>query len=271
MQTPVDHYGFALPAPPLNFNPQPGTPFNDAVINAGQLSVVEVERVKQWPEIMPMPAFDSTLKTLPYVATGQKGFTGQSIGEQRAIWERDASGFVNRCKERIRLQMALLEREFRQNLEQAAIEKRPIAVTPDLIAAKWRGKHSMSMAEFDRLTITAALVKPFWIAFAQKWEDDRGLHPERSSRQGNSLTGREQILIYFYEGGKMILRNDPKYNKYITWSTKHKRLAYYNNSQSKLKKLIASIEKLIPHLTEKAKQDADSELNTLKGHLFTEK
>ena len=81
---------------------------------------------------------------------------------------------------------------------------------------------------------------------------------------------RQRILIHFYEDGKMVERKHKDYNDYIRFSTSRKRLAYHNGSLSKLKPLIEDIEEVIQYLSEKAKQRAENELNSLKSNLTVE-
>lgn len=82
-----------------------------------------------------------------------------------------------------------------------------------------------------------------------------------------NLTRREQVLIHCYEQGKVINKGEPDYNDYITFATPSKRAAYPNGSQSKVKSLIKSIEKILPSLTQKAAQQANNELETLKASI----
>ena len=91
-----------------------------------------------------------------------------------------------------------------------------------------------------------------------------------SAHSDQNLTKRHYILIHFYEGGKMVERKHKDYNDYNKFCTPRKRLAYPNNSQSKLRRLIKDIEIIKPLLSENASQDADSELDTFMGRLTVE-
>ena len=97
------------------------------------------------------------------------------------------------------------------------------------------------------------------------------IHAPSSGKKEKELSKRQRILIHFYEGGNMVERKNADYNDYNTFCTPKKRLAYSNDSQPKLKYLINHIEEILPNLTEKAKQQADSELSILKLRLTIEK
>lgn len=81
------------------------------------------------------------------------------------------------------------------------------------------------------------------------------------------FTIREQILIHCYEQQEVIKKGAPNYNTYITFATPRKRLAYSNGSVARAKRLIESIEKILPFLTEKAAQQAASEINTIEANI----
>ena len=83
------------------------------------------------------------------------------------------------------------------------------------------------------------------------------------------LTNRERILIHCYELGRVINKGEPDYNDYVTFATPTKRKSYPNNSDSKAKSLIKSIRKIIPHLSQRAVQQANSEIDTIEANLVT--
>lgn len=91
--------------------------------------------------------------------------------------------------------------------------------------------------------------------------------PAATDEQG--LTNRERILIHCYESGRVINKGEPDYNDYITFATSTKRKSYPNNSGSKAKSLIRSIRKIIPHLSQRAVQQANSEIDTIEANLVT--
>ena len=83
----------------------------------------------------------------------------------------------------------------------------------------------------------------------------------------NKLTARERTLIICYEAEKVINKGEPDYNDYITFATRAKRIAYPSESKSKAKSLITSIRKILPKLSEKARQQAENELNTIESKI----
>lgn len=83
----------------------------------------------------------------------------------------------------------------------------------------------------------------------------------------DGLTNRERMLIHCYEQREVIKKGNPKYNDYITYATPSKRKAYPNGSANKAKYLIASIEKIMPKLSESAAQQARNELDTLRANI----
>ncbi|MDB5242621.1 MAG: hypothetical protein JWP57_3246 [Spirosoma sp.] len=85
------------------------------------------------------------------------------------------------------------------------------------------------------------------------------------------FTQKQRILIHFYEGGNMLERKHKEYNDYNKYCTSKKRLAYNNDSESKLKYLIQDIEKVINYLSDKGRNDAETELFMLKSRLTVEK
>ncbi|GAB3949976.1 hypothetical protein GCM10028805_27260 [Spirosoma harenae] len=90
------------------------------------------------------------------------------------------------------------------------------------------------------------------------------------SNKESSLTKRQKILKYFYTGGDMLKRSQPEYNDYLPFCTPAKRISYPNGSKSKTKYLIKDIEKVQPFLTEIQRQQADSEIGTLRKKLLVE-
>ncbi|GAB3688466.1 hypothetical protein GCM10027592_03430 [Spirosoma flavus] len=86
-----------------------------------------------------------------------------------------------------------------------------------------------------------------------------------TDKQGLSI--REQMLIHCYEQGRVIKRGEPNYNDYITFATPTKRKSYANGSEKKAKSLVNSIRKILPHLSPKAVQQANSEINTIESNL----
>lgn len=93
--------------------------------------------------------------------------------------------------------------------------------------------------------------------------------PNTSSieNQPDGLTRRERVLILCYEDKEVIKRGEPDYNDYITFATPTKRLAYPNGSAVKAKRLIVSINKILPHLSKNATQQAINEVNTIESNI----
>ncbi|MVM35480.1 hypothetical protein GO755_35995 [Spirosoma sp. HMF4905] len=81
------------------------------------------------------------------------------------------------------------------------------------------------------------------------------------------LSVREKMLIHCYEQRRVINKGEPYYNDYIMYATPTKRKGYPNGSVPKAKQLIKSIKNILPHLSKKAAQQAESEINTLEANI----
>ncbi|GAB3949551.1 hypothetical protein GCM10028805_25980 [Spirosoma harenae] len=86
-----------------------------------------------------------------------------------------------------------------------------------------------------------------------------------SSASEIKFTEREKALIYCYKQLPPISKGQPLYNDYITLTTPKKRIAYPNESLKKAKSLIASIEKIMPKLTDSERKQAENEINTIEA------
>ncbi|MBD2705371.1 hypothetical protein IC229_32450 [Spirosoma sp. BT702] len=95
--------------------------------------------------------------------------------------------------------------------------------------------------------------------------DELGLSITKNAQNINDdkLTDREKALIHCYKGLPPISRGEPLYNKYIALATPKKRISYPNDSIVRAKRLIASIEKILPMLDEFERKQAENEINTI--------
>lgn len=84
----------------------------------------------------------------------------------------------------------------------------------------------------------------------------------------DKLTLRQKMLIHCYEEGRVINKDESDYNDYIAFATPAKRVAYSNGSKHKAKPLIKDIQKILPQLSEKARQQAENEMNTIKASIL---
>lgn len=91
---------------------------------------------------------------------------------------------------------------------------------------------------------------------------------ESEVRNEHGLTAREKILIHSYEGKEPIPRKDKRYNDYLAFCTPTKRKAYPNDSPKRAKSLVKSIEKILPLLSESAKQQAENEKQTIEANFL---
>jgi hypothetical protein len=81
-----------------------------------------------------------------------------------------------------------------------------------------------------------------------------------------NLTEREKALMHCYKEGPPIKKNQPLYDDYITFCTTRKRVSYPNESKSKARSLIKSIEKVLPHLSEAERKQAQNEIDTIRAN-----
>ncbi|MVM40380.1 hypothetical protein GO730_26515 [Spirosoma sp. HMF3257] len=161
--------------------------------------------------------------------------------------------------------------EVRNNDELAAIGETDFKCALQCVADKIVEEDNRKLEKWKNDRSEKYIISKDKHLFAQQKSLPTPTKPKPSANDEKPLSQRQRILKHFYEGGKMVPRQHNKYNKYITFSSSRKRLSYPNESQPKLKLLIADIEKVIIFLSDKAKQVAEYELNTLMLRLTIEK
>jgi hypothetical protein len=148
-----------------------------------------------------------------------------------------------------------------------SLDELPTESEIDLIAAGVTGEGIE--AEIDALFKDVIDVRWSKMTFEEFIEEYASL---QSLGGIDRLNKREEILIHFYEGGNMVPSADKqKYKDYLPLSSPQYRLTTAGKSISTLKPFIQNIKNVIPYLTEKARQQAESELATLKSMLTVEK